>query len=464
MKMELNKYTQIAVIGKDSERKNNLVSKICQQGIKCMAISDASELARTQSIDAVVIPNKEDVDAITDSLHRKCFIPIILEEELWNSGKKDKAEKAAIFTFFNVDENYGQTLQAFAVQHILSSLDVDNEIINFSYRAISPKKRKGLFRPGLRRRLGFRRFIHKRLKTTVPCKTKSDISKVIKGRQINTLVCGSDQIWNFFYHRFDGDMYFANIPALWHLRKVAYAPSMGVSRVDNEEEAKFRHQADLIDRFDSISVREESGANILRGCLPNRNVECLLDPVFMISADKWRNVSKPMRISGSYILCYCVGNIERFQGFFGKLRNKFDSQICMIGPISKDVCKKLKGVKIIQPDPSEFLWCVDHADCIVGDSFHAAAFSIIFHKEFYLVHRQETKVGGYDKDGRIQNLQEKLGVDSRFVEDDGNGIERIQPLNYRHIDLCIRDGKEKAFRYLKEALFDEKTGMGEDAR
>lgn len=65
-------------------------------------------------------------------------------------------------------------------------------------------------------------------------------------------MCGSDQIWS---PRFLDPRYFLDFVAQSQ-KKVAYAPSFGCERIDDE--SKVKRIVSLLREFGSISVREKS--------------------------------------------------------------------------------------------------------------------------------------------------------------------------------------------------------------
>lgn len=59
--------------------------------------------------------------------------------------------------------------------------------------------------------------------------------------------------------------------------------------------------------------------------------------------------------------------------------------------------------------PLEFLDLVKNAEFIISNSFHATAFSIIFHKEFCVVKRKE------NINTRMIDLLKEVGLEDRMV-------------------------------------------------
>lgn len=66
----------------------------------------------------------------------------------------------------------------------------------------------------------------------------------------------------------------------------------------------------LLNRFDYVSVREESGINLCRKCGRN-DAEWVCDPTLLLSAEIYRSLYRENKIQkpdGKYILLYMLNN------------------------------------------------------------------------------------------------------------------------------------------------------------
>ena len=105
---------------------------------------------------------------------------------------------------------------------------------------------------------------------------------------------GSDQTWSplvgFYPALF---LKFAPSGA----RRVAYAPSLGVTNLSDGQKAFLK---DNLSSFAYISCREKVGADLLSDCL-GRDIPTVLDPTLLLTREQWSDISVSPQIKGDYI-------------------------------------------------------------------------------------------------------------------------------------------------------------------
>ncbi|MBP5726381.1 MAG: polysaccharide pyruvyl transferase family protein, partial [Clostridia bacterium] len=230
----------------------------------------------------------------------------------------NKGQKAGIITFLHND-NFGSTLQAYALQRTVSELgyecahldyqpDRSEKIRNLLMSGNNPK----LILDGIRKRgvkaeqSGARRkseaipaFYRRRMILSAPCRNRKELQKASKS--FDLLLCGSDQIWNPVWLNPAYFLTFAekNIP------KIAYAASLGVSRLPKK--SKIRKIRRWTKDFHAISVREQEGAELLEQ-MTGRKTAVMPDPVCLLSAEEWNEIAGKAPEGEPYLLCYFIGN------------------------------------------------------------------------------------------------------------------------------------------------------------
>ena len=241
---------------------------------------------------------------------------------------------------------------------------------------------------------------------------------------------GSDQVWSTPGH-VNPIMFldFADDTS----RKISYAPSFGASHIAEECEEELKK---YIEDFDSLSIRERSGRDIIHR-FSQIQVDIVADPVFLQTAGFWRNLSVKPNVKERYIFVYPT-------------------------QITEDVCKAVKTLKKISGLPvytpfyisgchtikdmgiEEFLGWIDHADHILATSFHATAFSILFEKSFWAI--PHTTTGA-----RIMDLLENLQID-RMLLPGKNSINIDQKIDYTRIRPSMEHMAEYSRKWLKSSL------------
>lgn len=348
-----------------------------------------------------------------------------IEERILVNSKPSKLMKIGILTYHRA-ENYGALLQAYALKTYLSKQGYDVSFVDYwpeyhrDYFKMFPimKFKKGNWKakaqslfdllwivPRFRRKRILKGFMTQHLGLAEKAEFKSD-KKVIS--KFDIIVFGSDQIWRkqglpgfpgFDFMYFGSD----NLRA----KKISYAASMGpFKQVSEEERTKMNS---CLEKFAALSVREESLKDFLNSMELSATLVC--DPVLLLSTSEWRflEASRPVAKQKDYILFYNLLNSPVSTRFANALSRQTELPII-------EVTKKY-GLKYIAEryhhtdSVLEFLSLVDNARYVVSNSFHGVAFSILFHKQFYVV-------GMGNKVGRVSSLLDVLQIKNRIFESD----------------------------------------------
>ena len=194
---------------------------------------------------------------------------------------------------------------------------------------------------------------------------------------LDACLVGSDQLWNpeLLDQDFDPAYFLDFGPD--SLIRFSYAVSLGKSL----SELQLCRLGALCKRLDAISLRESFPAveKALR-----RPVHVCLDPTLLLDAEDYADVEAPERIEGDYIFVYGFETTPAIEDALAEVLRRYPS------------CKVVNGsphrVKLRCPHesrrvygPDMFLSFVKHARCIVTNSFHATAFSVIYQKDFVTV-------------------------------------------------------------------------------
>jgi len=346
--------------------------------------------------------------------------------------------------------NFGSLLQAYALQTILIDLGYSSEFIN--YRKIKFKSSKlktaikyfasylSIILPKQYREMYSFRFIKfqydflKQSKRTYSAETLKKYNS-----KYDIFICGSDQIWapNVFDPVYLLSFVDDNKP------KISYAPSIGLDSIPISLHDIYR---ELLNRFDSLSVREEKGAEILK-TLFEINAEIVLDPT-LLKKEIWEEIVIKPKINDEYIFCYFLGKNKSHREIVKKIAKKLNYKIITISNFLtdddlSDYIDKFAG-------PREFLGYVNNAKLIFTDSFHGAAFSINFNKQFYVFERFSID-DQICQNSRIYNLLAKVGLQNRIIKYN-QSFEETEDIEFANVNLLLSKEKEKSMDYLKNSL------------
>lgn len=300
-----------------------------------------------------------------------------------------------IITFLHND-NFGSSLQAYALQRVLREGGFDAEHID--YRPDTAEKIRNLIRtgnnPGLildglrkrsvrkdqkgaeRKSKAIPAFYAERMKMSPPCRNGAELKRICA--RYDTLICGSDQIWNPVWLN---PAYFLNFAADTQ-SKIAYAPSLGISTLPNLK--KQRALRKLTKGFDAVSVREDEGAVLLKK-ITGEDVPVMPDPVCLLSREEWMGIAAGAADKRPYILCYFIGSNPDYWQKVQRLQKETDMEVLVL-PVTAESYGS--GYQLIDgAGPEAFLGAVSGAEIVCTDSFHALAFSTIFGRRCELQRR-----------------------------------------------------------------------------
>lgn len=367
--------------------------------------------------------------------------------------------------------NYGASLQAYALQHYLETLGHSVEIINFNpwfhcdrynmfwngsgrrslikylvngtYSPFTylykPLKawRKGMFKTWGRKKQFDefdKRFLHL---TKHNYKTSASLAE--NPPVADVYVAGSDQIWNTFSNNGKEPAYYLDF-GNHSTKRISYAASLSTSKIADGWESFVKEK---VANLDCISVREKSGVQLLEA-LGVHNIHLVLDPVFLLKKEEWfelAKMAKDYRLSpNSYILVYdFLGNDASMQQFIKDCAKQKKLSVVSINDFDS---RSYADVNINNAGPLEFLALLDNAAYVIANSFHATAFSVLFHKEFYTF-----GLLGHNNSNRMLDFLGELGLGDRFA------ATELQPeIDYDKVDLVLNKKKEDSFNYLINSI------------
>lgn len=371
--------------------------------------------------------------------------------------------KIGIVTLF-VNVNYGANLQAYALNSYIKSLGYDCKLVNYTAFPDGVKLHRWLFAswkndekksvlskiklatalvlsaPWKWKKLQkFETFRKKNTSLTKQCFNQNDISNL----HLDTIVCGSDQIWNPDITKGLNPIYFGRIDGV--SKRIAYAASIGKNALDNELEMTLREWT--MD-MDSCSVREIQSAEYLEKLI-GRKVASVCDPVFLLNKSEYASIAKSP-FKGKYVLLYSVVHNDSLTMIAERFAQKHNMQLFEIcsGPI-----RHSKHRQYCALGPDEFIGAIMDAEIVISNSFHGIALSIKFEKNFYAFENS-------NRPGRITNLLQMVGLESQIINDYPLGTYEI---DYKYVNDRLREYVEYSKLYLQQSLSGSKRPVVNDS-
>lgn len=371
--------------------------------------------------------------------------------------------KAAIMTLA-LSENYGAALQTYALCKAIEKNSVTSVVYKYN-----DKKR---ITDSLQGSAKIKHLIWKQLKTVLTLGIKAKKYRIFRSKYIpftehyfhnndelkldnenyDIYISGSDQIWNpdIFLH--DTSYFLDFVPK--GKKKISYASSFGKSTFNK---SYYKKCAVLLSDFQEISVREESGTNIVKD-LCGKEAKVVLDPTFLLDKQEWHELAlnaskKAQNFKG--ILCYVMPGdskvTDAIESIAQQLHQKTGLPICRIGIKEYDVLKYGYKQTDIFAGPLDFLAYFENAEYIVTNSFHGTAFSLNFQKKFYVVINKFLD----DKEAlheRVLSILDRLHAKNAIIYTDNTKLPDTYNINYSEIETALNIERKNSYEYLKKAL------------
>lgn len=247
----------------------------------------------------------------------------------------------------------------------------------------------------------------------------------------NYYIAGSDQIWHPVLCKQSFFLDFLNLGQ----KRISYAASMGITDISEENRDRF---AELVDKFDSISVREEQMIPVIKQ-FTDKTIHRHIDPTFLVGPEYWRSLSRDYPLNKPYILVYAINWDRKFNRELKKLHKKTKLDIVALCP--GGISSVWANQKIYDADPSQFLWLIDNAEAVVASSFHGVALSLNLNKKLCAIVSSESP-------SRVSTLLNVFGVKNPKISD----VMQFDLSDYISINKKIINEKNAALEYLKEVL------------
>ncbi|MDR1641739.1 MAG: glycosyltransferase [Clostridiales bacterium] len=248
-------------------------------------------------------------------------------------------------------------------------------------------------------------------------------------------IAGSDQVWNTGWNS-------GVIPAFYlsfapdEKPKFAFSSSFGRSFVTDDEVSATKK---YINRFDAISMREESGVDILRNRYGYGNATRLIDPTLAMPPSFWRNVAPPSKIKGEYILLYNLNRSSELDKYALELAKRANIPLYRFCTRLDQVLRS--GKSLVMPGIFDFVTLVDNAKYVLTDSFHATAFSMIMNTEPICVYPNNYS-------GRLSEFLKLVESEQRHALDFNDFDVLSRPVDFEKVNKILNIERKEVDRYL----------------
>lgn len=271
--------------------------------------------------------------------------------------------------------------------------------------------------------------------TIIKPRTKRLTADSILRNNLDAIIVGSDQVWRPKYNYCIQDMYLYFAKDL-DIKRVAYAASFGVDKWEYTDEQTEVCKS-LAQKFDAISVREQSGVDL---CEKYLDVEAkhVVDPTLLLTADDYKKLLTHIpEVKSQYLFAYILDQTY----------DKIEYTTRYAENLGLEIVIKGANGKLLKDDSIES-WLANFRDAkyIITDSFHGCVFSIVFNKPFIAL---GNRVRGME---RFNSLLEILGLEDNLFDLTEKPVRFINYPNWSEVNAKVSLYRKKSLEFLRANL------------
>ncbi|MBQ4231542.1 MAG: polysaccharide pyruvyl transferase family protein [Salinivirgaceae bacterium] len=344
--------------------------------------------------------------------------------------------KIVVVTVYN-SHNSGSYLQAYALMRTLEEMGHEVVFMRRNIRGSSHDKRKvakkflrSLSRGKCRRAYGQLRqwmIYEKAIKAMRIVDKSTEFYE-----NADCVVLGSDTIWNFndSYFRRNASVYLGS--AFWGKRVVTYAVSAANTPTDVFVKIVGNHGG--LENLSAMLVRDEHTRGLVAAV--GKEARVVVDPTLLADKSAFAEMTRKVSVGGRFILLY----------YFGAMTEELIAEVRRYASVY--------GLKTVSM-PARRKWC-DHsaesspknmvsyfaaASCVITNTFHGTALSMVYEKPFAV--RDEGKM-------KVTELLSAFG-ESRRLFSESSAIHKI----LQQENDVVKSGRLSRFRDESRLLLEK---------
>ncbi|MDF2539555.1 MAG: hypothetical protein K0S76_2576 [Herbinix sp.] len=362
--------------------------------------------------------------------------------------------KVGVITFHSAN-NYGATLQTWALQKVLKDYGLDSGVIHYHPDIIDKLYDPMQLQTGIRRKIKnlaisvtnnesliryqkFQNFLSKNFNLIGDYRTYPELKQA--GLDLDAYIVGSDQVWNVDHTDGFDPAYFLDFAEKDKI-KISYAASIGKDYIHSKIKQEVRNS---LTSYTGISVRERSVLEAVQE-LTDKTVEVVLDPTLLLKKADYEEIKTETMIREPYILVYMIEKNDQVISLANKISIALGIPVIQRRPTPGFVNEL---PPFYTADTGEFLGLIESATCVITNSFHGTVFSILYEKPFVSMLHSDTGSRTVDLLNEL-NLQSHILYDIKDFKDFNMfQIEDLKELHKR-IEKLQKASNEFLLRSLK---------------
>lgn len=294
-------------------------------------------------------------------------------------------------------------------------------------------------------------FINAYLNHTVPMHSLNEFRHQANIGKYDAFVVGSDQCWRPCYNSFLSSMFlgFAND---MDVKRISYAASFGTDKWEFSPQ-QTAVCASLAQKFDLVTVREDSGVTLCKDYLGVDAVH-VLDPTMLLSKEDYILIIEKEQEpkSDGTLFNYILDPDAKKSTFIDKVAQENGLKVFQVLPKCQAETRTRKDVKsriddCVFPGVSTWLRAFMDAEMTVVDSFHGMVFSIIFNKPFWVIGNAHRGMSRFTSLLKVFHLENRL-LDASGLDD----VDLSQSIDWESVNEILKEKQKECKLLLLNSL------------
>lgn len=368
-------------------------------------------------------------------------------------------------------DNYGGLLQAYALKEVLQEMGHEVIIINREKKPLFPWRKYASIAKSILigRRVHPNLFIKSTYREELSRETRKfrdtyipNLSHLITDNEgmhelnnmgFDAYIVGSDQCWRPRYSPGIRNYFLDFAVNDNHVKRLAYAASFGVSHWEFTDEDTIACKQ-LLQKFDAISVREDSAIDLIKSHLGRTDAQHVLDPTMLLSPHQYKKIVDKEKIAPSpgNLKVYVLDKTPEKDNLVKLLESKLQLNAFEVLPTKRLNEEKVTNSNIIDfvfPNPAAWLRGFQDAKFVVTDSFHGTAFSILYNIPFIAIGNVARGLSRFQSLLKMFALEDRLITDINSVNIDNFAEKSI---DWARVNDVLEKERDKARDFLNKNL------------
>ena len=272
-----------------------------------------------------------------------------------------------------------------------------------------------------------------------------------KEGKYDAYVVGSDQCWRPRYNAFLSSM-FLDFVKEEKSKRIAYAASFGTDQWEYSPEMT-AICAPLAQKFDFVSVREDSGVRLCKDYLGVDAVH-VLDPTLLLNKDDYISLIEAEKEpqSRGTLFNYILDPDANKTAFINRVAKEKGLQSFQVLPKCQAETRTKEDIKnriddCVFPGVTTWLRAFMDAEMTIVDSFHGMVFSIIFNKPFWVIGNVNRGMSRFTSLLKLFHLEDRL-LDVNHLQE----VDITRPIDWSSVNFILQQKRNECINLLLTEL------------